>query len=154
MTETDKAKTEEENTFPKLKEFLKDTKQLGKLRMIAQNDASVMEAIAPTDGLFYAVIPNGTEYGNVIDPKINLDLHLKLSAVGGARFENGTSRGPTKATTYIIRLLGKDMKTVVLSLFVQWDKDPNDIGEDRIMAWKNMKEKYADSDGDTTSFDP
>eukprot|EP00188_Purpureofilum_apyrenoidigerum_P005574 Plantae.Rhodophyta-Purpureofilum_apyrenoidigerum.ctg7395.p1 GENE.Plantae.Rhodophyta-Purpureofilum_apyrenoidigerum.ctg7395~~Plantae.Rhodophyta-Purpureofilum_apyrenoidigerum.ctg7395.p1 ORF type:complete len:196 (-),score=36.27 Plantae.Rhodophyta-Purpureofilum_apyrenoidigerum.ctg7395:293-880(-) len=152
MTATDKSETDEKVTFSKLKEFLEDTKKLGRLRMIAQNEASVMEAIAPTDGLFYAVIPNGIEYGNIIDPKINLDLHLKLSAVGGARFENGTSRGPTKATTYIVRLLGKDLKTVVLSLFVQWDKDPNDIGEDRISAWKDMKNKYAATDGDTTSF--
>ena len=30
----------------------------------------------------------------VIDPKINLDLHLLLDGVGGARFETGVSRTP------------------------------------------------------------
>ena len=38
----------------KLKEFLEETKKIGKVRLITTNDAAVMEAICTTDKLFYA----------------------------------------------------------------------------------------------------
>lgn len=103
-----------------------------------------MEAISTSEKLFYATIPNGIEYANIIDMSINLDLHLKMPAVGGARFENGVSRGPSKAPTYIIRVLGEDLEKTVLSLFLQWDKNPEDLEEERITAWKELKEKFVE----------
>merc|ERR1712216_998569 len=133
----------------KLKQFLEEAKGLGKVRLIAQNDASVMESIATLDGLFYATGgPKQLEYANVIDPKINLDLHLLLDGVGGARLETGVSRTPTRDPTYIVRMTGNDPEKVVLSIFLQWDKEPSDVSQERVDAWKAMKEKY----GDTVSF--
>ena len=38
----------------------------------------------------------------MIDPKINLDLHLLLDGVGGARFEQGVSRTPTKVNFFLV----------------------------------------------------
>ncbi|KAK1858462.1 hypothetical protein I4F81_001068 [Pyropia yezoensis] len=71
----------EANDATPLKRFLNATPALGRLRLITSNrDACVMEAIATTDSLFYAVGgPAKAEYANIIDPSINLDLHLKLS---------------------------------------------------------------------------
>jgi len=129
----------------KLKEFLDEAKKLGRVRLISQNDAAVMEAIATLDGLFYASGgPKMLEYANVIDPKINLDLHLALDGVGGARFEQGISRTATKDPTYIVRMTGNDPEKVVLSIFLQWDKEPSDVSKDRIDAWSGMKEKYGE----------
>jgi hypothetical protein len=84
----------------------------------------------------------------VIDPKINLDLHLLLDGVGGARFEQGVSRTPSKDPTYIIRVTGKEPEKVVLSIFLQWDKAPSDVSPERVAAWSGMKAKY----GETVSF--
>jgi len=129
----------------KLKEFLNEAKKLGKVRLISQNDAAVMEAIATLDGLFYATGgPKMLEYANVIDPKINLDLHLALDGVGGARFEQGVSRTPTKDPTYIVRMTGVDPEKVVLSIFLQWDKAPSDVSKERVDAWSGMKDKYGE----------
>mmetsp|Transcript_14536 Transcript_14536/g.32504 ORF Transcript_14536/g.32504 Transcript_14536/m.32504 type:complete len:189 (+) Transcript_14536:3-569(+) len=130
----------------KLKGFLDETKGVGRIRLICTNDASVMEAICTTDKLFYASGgPKQLEYANIIDPSINLDLHLLLEGVGGARFETGVSRTPTKDPTYIIRMLGTDQEKVVASFFLQWDKAPSDIEPERIAAWQAMKTKYGDS---------
>ncbi|GAB0492704.1 hypothetical protein MMPV_003973 [Pyropia vietnamensis] len=137
-----------------LKRFLNATPALGRLRLITSNrDTCVMEAIATTDGLFYAVGgPAKAEYANIIDPSINLDLHLKLSGVAGARFETGVSRGGGGGTTYIIRLLGLDEDAVILSLFMQWDKVATDVSEERVAAWKALKEEYCGEGNDTVRF--
>jgi hypothetical protein len=78
------------------------------------------------------------------DPFGAQDLHLLLEGVGGARFETGVARTPTKDTTYIIRMLGNDNEKVVCSLFLQWDKEPSDISKDRIAAWEAMKGKFGE----------
>lgn len=137
-----------------LKRFLNATPALGRLRLITSNrDACVMEAIATTDSLFYAVGgPAKAEYANIIDPSINLDLHLKLSGVAGARFETGVSRGGGGGTTYIIRVLGLDEDAVILSLFMQWDKVASDVSEERVAAWMALKEEYCGEGNDTVRF--
>lgn len=137
-----------------LKRFLNATPALGRLRLITSNrDACVMEAIATTDSLFYAVGgPAKAEYANIIDPSINLDLHLKLSGVAGARFETGVSRGGGGGTTYIIRVLGLDEDAVILSLFMQWDKVASDVSEERVAAWMALKEEYCGPGNDTVRF--
>lgn len=112
-----------------------------------------MEAIATTDSLFYAVGgPAKAEYANIIDPSINLDLHLKLSGVAGARFETGVSRGGGGGTTYIIRVLGLEEDAVILSLFMQWDKVASDVSEERVAAWMALKEEYCGQGNDTVRF--
>lgn len=112
-----------------------------------------MEAIATTDNLFYAVGgPAKAEYANIIDMSINLDLHLKLSGVAGARFETGTARGGAGGTTYVIRVLGLDEGVVILSLFMQWDKVASDVGEERIAAWMALKEEYCGPGKDAVMF--
>ncbi|OSX75304.1 hypothetical protein BU14_0242s0021 [Porphyra umbilicalis] len=137
-----------------LKRFLNATPALGRLRLITSNrDACVMEAIATTDALFYAVGgPAKAEYANVIDPSINLDLHLKLSGVAGARFETGVSRGGGGGTTYIIRVLGLDEGVVILSLFMQWDKTASDVSAERVAAWHALKDEFCGADNDTVRF--
>lgn len=134
-----------------LKKFLTGLKPLGDVRLIATNGAAVMEAIATFDSLFFATLAKGC-YANIIDPKINLDLHLLLPAVGGARFEVGVSRSASKAPTYIIRMLGKQSEDVVLSIFLQWAKEPSDIAEERIDAWKRLQAEYVLDSGDTAFF--
>ncbi|KAI0558308.1 hypothetical protein FGB62_219g018 [Gracilaria domingensis] len=124
------------------KQFLDRLKALGNLRLIGRNDAVIMESIATFDGLFYATIPTG-EYANLIDSSINLDMHLLLEGFSGAKFQTGISRDSTKSTTYIIRLLGKDRSSVILSLFLQWEKTPTDISQERTEAWKTLKADYA-----------
>lgn len=135
------------------KQFLDRLKALGKVRLVARNDAAIMESIATFDGLFFASIPSG-EYANIVDMSINLDMHLLLAGVSGARFEIGKSRSASKAPTFIIRVLGEDRRVVVLSIFVQWEKDPTDIAPERIDAWKQLKADYVTtSDGDSFFFD-
>ncbi|CAN8062171.1 unnamed protein product [Agarophyton chilense] len=130
------------------KQFLDRLKALGNMRLIGRNEAVIMESVATFDGLFYAEVRNG-EYANLIDSSINLDMHLLLDGFSGATFETGVSRDSTKSTTYIIRLLGKDRSNVILSLFLQWDKTPTDISEERTNAWKALKTDYV---GDSEQF--
>lgn len=128
-----------------LKQFLDRLKGLGTTRLIVVNSAGVLEAISDFEGLFFATIPKG-EYANLIKPKENLDLHLRLGGVGAARFETGVSRSASKAPTYIIRILGGDKEEVVLSVFLQWDKEPEDIAQERIDHWLAMKKDLAGDD--------
>ncbi|GJD10323.1 hypothetical protein Gasu2_45200 [Galdieria sulphuraria] len=116
--------------------------KLGKLRIIVTNAASVMESICTTEKLFYAKGPNQSTYANLIDSSLNLDLHIKLEALGAVRFEQGVSRSASKAPTYIIRWLGKDHTTVVLSMFLQGDKDPSDVPPESVAEWKQLKQEY------------
>jgi Haem utilisation ChuX/HutX len=129
-----------------LKQFLDRLKGLGTVRLIVTNGAGVMETITTWDGLFFATIPKG-EYANLIKPKENLDLHLRLGGVAAARFETGVSRSASKAPTYIVRILGEDKEEVVLSVFLQWDKEPEDIAKERIDHWLAMKTELAGDDG-------
>ncbi|GJQ08297.1 hypothetical protein GpartN1_g88.t1 [Galdieria partita] len=131
-----------EHSFLQVKQLLERTKKLGKLRVIVTNEASVMESICTTEKLFYAQGPNHLMYANLIDSSLNLDLHIKLEALGAVRFEQGVSRTASKDPTYIIRWLGKDYTTVVLSMFLQWDREPSDISPERIAEWKQLKEEY------------
>lgn len=134
------------------KQFMDRLKPLGKVRLVARNDAAIMEAIATFDGLFFASIRSG-EYANIVDMSINLDMHLLLDGISGARFETGVSRSASKAPTYIVRILQKDKESVAISLFLQWDKDPSDIDPARIEAWQQLKKDYVAGDGDTFFFD-
>lgn len=84
--------------------------------------------------------------------KLNLDMHLRLAGVGGARFETGKSRGGGGGVTYVVRVLGVDGVTVVMSMFLMWDKYPEDVEEERIEAWKLLKEEFV-TEGDTVMFD-
>lgn len=134
------------------KVFIDKLKALEKVRLIVRNESGILEAVASFDGLFFATIPSG-EYANLIDLKNNLDMHLLLDKVSGARFETGVARSASKATTYNVRILASDKETVALSVFLQWDKDPEDIAQHRIDAWKSLKAEYVKDDGDTFFFD-
>lgn len=133
-------------TFPQLKAFLKDAQALGELRLIATNSAAVMESIAPLDKLFYASVPSRGEYANLIDAKVNLDLHLRLEGVHAVRFEQGVSRRAGASPTYVLRFLGRDKageREVVLSAFL------SPVGEcapERVELWKQLRGKWC-SDG-------
>jgi hypothetical protein len=131
-----------------IKQFLDAFKPLGRTRLIVRNDAGILEAIGTWDKMFFAKIPSG-EYANIIDHSLNLDLHLLLSAVTGAKFAVGAARSASKAPTYAIRLLGADKEAVVLTVFLQWDKDPEDIAPERVEYWKKLKHDYAGPDSDT-----
>lgn len=133
-----------------VKKFLDKLKGLERVRLIVRNEAGILEAIGTFDGLFFATIPSGT-YANLIYPKDNLDLHLLLEKVTGAKFDVGVSRTASKAPTYAIRILGSDKETVVLSVFLQWDKEPEDIAEARVECWKNLKQEYS-PESDTFFF--
>lgn len=134
------------------KKFLDQLKGLEKVRIIVRNPVGILEAIATFDGLFFAKIPSG-EYANLIDPVNNLDMHILLSGFRGVRFDIGVSRSKSKAPTYAIRLLGADKDDVVVSAFVQWDREPEDISPERIQVWKDLKAEYVKDDGDTFFFD-
>lgn len=118
-----------------------------RLPSAVRNAAAIQEAISGFEKQFYAVGPGGAEYANVIDPKINLDLHVKLDEIGGVRFENGVSRGDSKAPTYIMRFFGKDKDDIVLSLFMSGASSITDVDEERIKLWEAAKAKYAGEDG-------
>eukprot|EP00803_Ostreobium_quekettii_P006697 evm.model.scf_2816.1 EVM.evm.TU.scf_2816.1 scf_2816:11238-11822(+) len=135
-----------------LKAFLAALKPLGRVRLIATNDAAVLESVATFDGLFFATVPKGT-YANIIDSEANLDMHLLLAGVGGARFEVGQSRGADPVPTYMVRVLGRDRETVVLTIFLMWDKAPRDVEEARVQAWRALKEEWVEGDGDTVYFE-
>lgn len=125
-----------------VKKFVDRLKGLGQTRIVVTSSAGVLETLTSWDGLFFATIPKG-EYANLIKPAENLDMHLRLGGVSGARFENGVSRSASKAPTYIIRMLGEDKEEVVMTIFMQWDKIPEDIEESRIECWKSLKAEYA-----------
>eukprot|EP00171_Calliarthron_tuberculosum_P015460 IDg15460t1 len=136
------AKTEDETP---LKRFLNNLGGLGKVRLVTNNGLAVLESITPLDKLFYASV-RGAEYGNVIDHKLNVDLHIKLDAVAGARFEIGKSRTKPPHPTYAIRMLDHDRETVKLSLFMQWDATPDDVASERVAHWQSLKSEYAGDD--------
>lgn len=71
--------------------------------------------------------------------------------MSGARFETGVSRSASKATTYIIRILGEDREEVVLSVFLQWDKEPEDIAQARVDSWVSLRSDLAGA-GDSVFF--
>lgn len=128
-----------------IKQFLNSLGALGKVRLVTNNGLAVLESITPLDKLFYATV-RGAEYGNVIDHNLNVDLHVKVDAVYGVRFEVGKSRTNPPAPTYALRFLGADKKEVKLSMFIQWDTTPSDVAPERIAAWKSLKEQYAGED--------
>jgi hypothetical protein len=131
-----------------LKVFIFKLKGLGDVRIIVRNAAGILEAVSDFSGAFFASIPSG-EYANLIDHSKNLDMHLLLSEVGGAKFEEGIGRGASKAPTYIIRLLGLDMESQVLSLFLLSEG----VEQERIDCWKALKAEYgAGEGGDVVSF--
>lgn len=134
------------------KAFLTKLKALGRVRLIVRNEAGILESLASFDSLFFATIRSG-EYANIIDPSANIDLHLLLDKFSGARFEVGVSRTKSKVPTYSLRLLAGDRSTVALTVFLQWDKAPEDVEEHRIKAWTDLKAEYVQGDDDTFFFD-
>ncbi|KAK4531127.1 hypothetical protein CCYA_CCYA07G1984 [Cyanidiococcus yangmingshanensis] len=137
---------EAQRQFPRLVGFLEACKELGELRFIASNAAVVFESTATLEKLFYAEIPRRGLYANVIDLAINLDLHVLLSGIRAARFEQGTSRGDPARPTYIIRFLGheKQGEEVVLSLFLS---PVGEVSAERVTAWKRLRSRFAATDG-------
>ena len=131
-----------EEDLPPVKEFLNSLGALGKVRLVTNNGLAVLESITPLDKLFYATV-RGNEYGNVIDHELNVDLHINVNAIHGVRFEIGKSRTNPPVPTYALRYLGADKKEVKLSMFIQWDKTPDDVAPERIEAWKSLKQQYA-----------
>lgn len=133
------------------KEFLERLKGLGKVRIVIRNEVGILESLGTFDSLFYAKIPSG-EYANLIDHKSNLDMHILLSGFTGVRFEIGVSRSKSRAPLYTLRLLGQDKETSAVSVFVMWDREPEDIEPERIQAWKDLKSHYIKDDGGETFF--
>jgi len=132
--------------FPRLVEFLEACKELGELRFIATNAAVVLESTATLEKLFYAEVPRRGLYANVVDLSINMDLHILLSGVRAARFEQGVSRGDPSTPTYIIRLLGHEKagEEVVLSMFLS---PVGDISSERAAVWEQLRTRFASADG-------
>jgi hypothetical protein len=131
-----------------LKAFLFKLMGLGVVRLIVRNAAAISEFNTSWDGCFFASIPSG-EYANLIKPAENLDMHLLLSEVGGAKFEEGVGRNAAKSPTYIIRLLGKDMETQVLSCFLLSEG----VEQERIDCWAALKAEYgAGENSDLAAF--
>lgn len=133
---------DEEATFSRLKAFLADAQGLGEFRLIATNSAAVMESIAPLDKLFYASVPARGEYANVIDAKINLDLHLRLGGVQRVRFEQGVSRRADKSPTYVMRFVGENSageREVVLSAFLS---PVGECSDERVARWTQMRDGW------------
>lgn len=142
-------KTYEADT-PK-KKFMERLKALGTMRFVVRNPVGILESMGTFDSLFYAKIPSG-EYANVVDQKGNIDMHLLLSGFSGVKFEIGTSRSQDRAPLYSLRILGEDKKTPALSLFVM-NQSAEQVGPERVQAWKDLKKDYVESDdGDTFFF--
>lgn len=133
------------------KEFLDRLKALKKVRIVVRNPTGILETVATFDSLFYLTMPAG-EYANLIDHRLNLDMHILLSGFTGVKFEVGVSRSKSKAPLYTLRLLGEDKKTPAVSVFIMWDKDPDDIEQERIQAWKDLKADYVTGEKDTFFF--
>lgn len=123
------------------KQFLDRLKAFGRVRFVVRNPVGILETVGTFDSLFYASIPSG-EYANLIDHKLNLDLHILLAGLIGARFEIGKARGSPPSPTYAVRLLGPGKEDVAVSIFIMWDKQPDDVEHDRIQAWKDLKTQY------------
>ncbi len=140
----------EDEDLPPVKQFLNSLGGLGNVRLVTNNGLAVLESITPLDKLFYATV-RGNEYGNVIDHGRNVDLHINVGAIHGVRFEVGKSRTNPPVPTYALRYLGADRKEVKLSMFIQWDKTPDDVAPARIDAWRALKQEYA-GDGDVAWF--
>lgn len=134
------------------KQFLELFKQLGRVRIVVRNPVGILETVGSFDSLFYASIPSG-EYANLIDHNLNLDMHILLSGFTGARFEIGKSRGSPPAPTYCVRLFGPDRDAVAVSVFVMWDKKPDDVEAHRIDAWKALRADYAKTKTGTADGD-
>lgn len=151
-SETDTATSaRSEVDVARVKDFLDSLGGLGNVRLVTNNGLAVLESITPLDGLFYATV-RGAEYGNVIDHERNVDLHVRVDSVAGARFEVGKSRTTPSHPTYAIRLLKKDKKTVGISLFVQWDKTPEDVSPERVAHWEGLKAKFVSEGSENTAW--
>jgi hypothetical protein len=137
--------------FPQLVAFLEACKELGELRFIATNAAVVFESTATLEKLFYAEVPRRGLYANIIDLSINLDLHILLSGIRAARFEQGASRGEPSTPTYIIRFLGheKQGEEVVLSLFLS---PVGEVSADRVALWERLRARFTSKDGPSANI--
>ncbi|CAI5996800.1 unnamed protein product, partial [Closterium sp. NIES-64] len=88
------------------------------VRLIVNTGLGVLESVTTLDGLFYHTLPGKGEYANVIKSEENVDFHLLLSSVSGAKLITGKSmRGDFP--TYTVRFLNAE-KEVGASIFVMW----------------------------------
>ncbi|CAI7755114.1 unnamed protein product [Closterium sp. NIES-53] len=130
-----------------LKEFLSDLKNVGRVRLIVNTGLGVLESVTTLDGLFYHTLPGKGEYANVIKSEENVDFHLLLSSVSGAKLITGKSmRGDFP--TYTVRFLNAE-KEVGASIFVMWKPGTmGDYDEGQADAYQSLVNKY----GEEVSF--
>ncbi|CAI5471193.1 unnamed protein product [Closterium sp. Yama58-4] len=130
-----------------LKEFLSDLKNVGRVRLIVNTGLGVLESVTTLGGLFYHTLPGKGEYANVIKSEENVDFHLLLSSVSGAKLITGKSmRGDFP--TYTVRFLNAE-KEVGASIFVMWKPGTmGDYDEGQADAYKALVNKY----GEEVSF--
>ncbi|GJP86912.1 hypothetical protein CLOP_g16881 [Closterium sp. NIES-67] len=126
-----------------LKEFLSDLKNVGRVRLIVNTGMGVLESVTTLEGLFYHTLPGKGEYANVIKAEENVDFHLLLSSVSGARLVTGKSmRGDFP--TYTIRFLNAE-KEVGASVFVMWKPGTmGDYDNGQVDAYQSLVSKYAE----------
>eukprot|EP00475_Leptophrys_vorax_P037288 TRINITY_DN64069_c0_g1_i1.p2 TRINITY_DN64069_c0_g1~~TRINITY_DN64069_c0_g1_i1.p2 ORF type:complete len:211 (-),score=8.68 TRINITY_DN64069_c0_g1_i1:357-989(-) len=139
----DVASADSETVVQNIKEFLADLKSVGRVRLIVNTGMGVLESVTTLDGLFYHALPAKGEYANVIKAEENVDFHLLLSAVSGARLVVGKSmRGDFP--TYTIRFLNAE-KEVGASVFVMWKPGTmGDYDEGQVEAFQALVAKYGE----------
>ncbi|CAI5490956.1 unnamed protein product, partial [Closterium sp. Naga37s-1] len=113
------------------------------VRLIVNTGLGVLESVTTLDGLFYHTLPGKGEYANVIKSEENVDFHLLLSSVSGAKLITGKSmRGDFP--TYTVRFLNAE-KEVGASIFVMWKPGTmGDYDEGQADAYQSLVNKYGE----------
>lgn len=124
-----------------LKALLADLEALGRVRLIVNTGAFVLESCTTFEGLTYA-----RGYANLMKDAENVDFHLKLEGVSAARFEK--KRAPEKVGGYDMHFVRfMDMKgEEQLSVFVMWPEGAKRgaYAEGQAEAFEALHAKWGD----------
>lgn len=125
----------------KLKDFLQDLKDVGRVRIIVNTGVAVLESVTNLDKLFYHTLPGRGEFANVMTKEDNVDFHLLIDQVSAAKLVKGKSaRGDIP--TYMIRFVDGN-GSVAVSLLVMWRVGTDgDYDHGQVEAFESLLEKY------------
>lgn len=106
----------------------------------------VLESVTRLDKLFYHTLEGRGEYANVMDTEDNVDFHLLVDKVKGAKLVQGKSKNND---THMIRFMD-DKGGYAATFLVMWN--PQTDGEydpGQVEGFQNLMQKY----GSEVSFD-
>ncbi|KAH9310903.1 hypothetical protein KI387_025938 [Taxus chinensis] len=121
------------------KDFMEEIKTLGRIRIIVNTGVGVLESVTRMDNLFYHTLEGRGEYANVMNKDENVDFHLLVDKVKGAKLVQGKSK---KNDTYMIRFMD-DKGDSAASFLVMWNPNTDcEYEHGQVEAFQDLLNKY------------